>query len=130
MASPSVLNCLPSTVGISAACSADSKPEEGAVGGKIVQENDLIHEHSNGGGGAMHIKTDPESMGPPQNTSPQPMSPRLGPLANIDEDEHENDFEDPRDDYCGASSNTATLLLKDRRMNKVRRRISLFEIED
>lgn len=128
MASPSVLNCLPSTVGISAACSADAKPEEGAVGGHIVQENGLKpHEYSNGDV-AVNIKTDPESTGPPQNTSPQPMSPRLGPLANIDEDEHENDFEDPRDDYCGASSNTATLLLKDRRMNKVRRRSCLYHL--
>lgn len=121
--SPSLINCLPQTLGISAACGDANQPEEGAVGGvQLVdgEEEKLSPIYLNVNG-VVHIKTDPESSSlSPRNVSPQPpMSPRLGPLANIDEDEHENDFDDPRDDYCGTSSNTATLLLKDRKVQKV-----------
>lgn len=123
MASPSIMNCLPQTLGISAACS-DTKPEEGAAaGGKAAPTTEESNGHANANG-AVHIKTDAEGT-PPQNVSPPPppMSPRLGPLANIDEDEHENDLDYTSDDYCGATSNTATLLLKDRKMNKVGRHL-------
>lgn len=126
MASPSMISCLPQTLGISAACSTEpvDKSEEGAVGGDThsnSEHHSPNYANLNGGDGAISIKTDPEA-GPSPNHSPppsQPLSPRLGPLANIDEDEHEDDFDDHRDDYCGHSSNTATLLLKDRKMNKV-----------
>ena len=110
MASPSIMNVLPQTLGIGAAC-GDARPEEGAVGGMSAH-----HESPDYVNGELNaIKTDHEPS--PSNSPPQPLSPRLGPLANIDEDEHENDFDVTKDhdDYCGASSNTATLLLKDRK---------------
>lgn len=125
MSSPSIINCLPSTVGIHAAC---TKPEEeGAVGGGGGEGTDEGNDPkmANGGlNGLVTIKTDHEdtstpTTSPQSHSPPQPLSPRLGPLANIDEDEHENDLEYTKDDYCGTTSNTATLLLKDRKMNKV-----------
>lgn len=112
MASTSIVNCLPQTIGIGAACGDPAKPEAGAEGG--ASENG----HSNGVLPKGDLESSSSSNG---SISPQPMSPRLGPLANIDEDEHENDFDDQKD-YNGTINNTATLLLKDRRMRKVKRR--------
>lgn len=106
MASPSIVNCLPQSLGISAAC-GDNKPlpEEGEKGN--APKSDLELAQNNNNNNNIHA---PGLM----------IIPRMGsPLANIDEDEHENDFEGTKDDYCGASSNTATLLLKDRKINKV-----------
>lgn len=112
MASPSIINCLPQSLGISAAC-GDNKPlpEEGkegetpAANGNATKSDLELAQNNNNNN--IHA---PGLM----------IIPRMGsPLANIDEDEHENDFEGTKDDYCGASSNTATLLLKDRKNNKV-----------
>lgn len=106
VSSPSLVNCLPQTLGISAAC-GDNPPEGTATGDKKDEE---------GAAAAPTNGEQQEGGSAANNIPPQPLGPRLGPLANIDEDEHENDFDDVKDT---ANSNTATLLLKDRKMTKV-----------
>lgn len=130
MASSSVVNCLPQTIGINVAassvsCSTASKPlENGEEGGSHspTSQSNLPNGLPSGEG---------ETEGSPSAPSPPPEKARISPinssrfepLKNIDEEEeeegmdkeHEGNIEEtPTDD----NSNTQTLLLKDRKMTK------------